>query len=206
MKMILNSDWLTLAEAAKLLGVHTATLRRWANEGDMPVMLTQGGHRRFARADVERRMSSRASAARSSAPPDALAVQTLAHAREALPAERNAHWMATLDSATRERHRALGRSLLGLTLQYVASDDGDALLNEARTLGREYARISRAGGMSLTDALQAALFFRDRLMEAALDLPASARERKHDHARTLKRINALLNAVQMATVGEYEGE
>ena len=41
--------WLTLSQAAQELGVHLTTLRRWADNGDIPVMLTPGGHRRFAR-------------------------------------------------------------------------------------------------------------------------------------------------------------
>ena len=39
--------WLTLSEAAEQLGVHPTTLRRWADNGDIPVSVTPGGHRRF---------------------------------------------------------------------------------------------------------------------------------------------------------------
>lgn len=51
----LNSlnQWLTLQEAARLLGVHQNTLRRWADAGYIRVQRTPGGHRRFERAQVE---------------------------------------------------------------------------------------------------------------------------------------------------------
>jgi hypothetical protein len=58
--------------------------------------------------------------------------------------------------------------------------------------------------MPLTDALQATLFFRDKLLEATLDLPESARVRPGDSARLVKRINTLLNAVQLAIAEMYE--
>jgi excisionase family DNA binding protein len=39
--------------AARLLGVSTATLRRWENAGKISAVRTLGGHRRFRRSDVE---------------------------------------------------------------------------------------------------------------------------------------------------------
>jgi excisionase family DNA binding protein len=43
-----SKQWLSLNEAAQQLGVHPVTLRRWADDGEIPVMVTPGGHRRFA--------------------------------------------------------------------------------------------------------------------------------------------------------------
>ena len=49
-----DSAWLTLSQAARFLDVHPTTLRRWANNGDLPAMVTPGGHRRFAAIDLAR--------------------------------------------------------------------------------------------------------------------------------------------------------
>ncbi len=43
---------LTTTEAAKLLGVGTSSVKRWADEGRLPVVRTPGGHRRFRPEDV----------------------------------------------------------------------------------------------------------------------------------------------------------
>ena len=51
------SDTLTTSEAAELLGVSVATLKRWASAGLLPSSHTPGGHRRFRRGDVERHLS-----------------------------------------------------------------------------------------------------------------------------------------------------
>lgn len=43
--------YLTPGQAARILGVSTKTINRWANAGRIPCSLTLGGHRRF-RPDV----------------------------------------------------------------------------------------------------------------------------------------------------------
>ncbi|MGB9633088.1 MAG: MerR family transcriptional regulator, partial [Chloroflexaceae bacterium] len=48
-----DTHYLSLSAASKLLGVHSTTLRRWADDGAVPVYVTPGGHRRFARKDIE---------------------------------------------------------------------------------------------------------------------------------------------------------
>lgn len=45
-------DYLSLAEAAELLGVHPNTMRRWADSGFLKCEKTKGGHRRWKRTDL----------------------------------------------------------------------------------------------------------------------------------------------------------
>src|SRR3989442_14826425 len=44
--------WRSLDEAAKRLSVHPATLREWADKGQIRTFRTPGGHRRFSEVDV----------------------------------------------------------------------------------------------------------------------------------------------------------
>lgn len=47
--------WLRTPEAAKYLGVHEETIRRWAREGEIPsVKLGNRGGFRFKREDLDR--------------------------------------------------------------------------------------------------------------------------------------------------------
>jgi excisionase family DNA binding protein len=48
-----EKEFLTPGEVARLLHVSSKTINRWANERRIPCIMTLGGHRRFARADVE---------------------------------------------------------------------------------------------------------------------------------------------------------
>ncbi len=46
--------WLLSAgEVARVFGVRTQTVSRWADTGRLPSVRTEGGHRRFRPADVE---------------------------------------------------------------------------------------------------------------------------------------------------------
>jgi excisionase family DNA binding protein len=49
-----ESEWLTLGQAARFLGVAQSTIRKWSDQGRVPAFYTPGGHRRYRRADLER--------------------------------------------------------------------------------------------------------------------------------------------------------
>jgi excisionase family DNA binding protein len=48
-----ESDWLTLGQAAKYLGVAQSTIRKWSDQKKLPAFYTPGGHRRYRRSDLE---------------------------------------------------------------------------------------------------------------------------------------------------------
>jgi len=49
----IETDWLTLGQAAQFLGVAQSTLRKWSDQERVPAFYTPGGHRRFRRRDLE---------------------------------------------------------------------------------------------------------------------------------------------------------
>jgi excisionase family DNA binding protein len=49
-----NEKVLSIGEAAKFLGVSTASLRKWSDQGLVPVHRTPGGQRRYYPADLQR--------------------------------------------------------------------------------------------------------------------------------------------------------
>jgi excisionase family DNA binding protein len=48
-----ESDWLTLGQAAKYLGVAQSTIRKWSDGGRLLAFYTPGGHRRYRRSDLD---------------------------------------------------------------------------------------------------------------------------------------------------------
>jgi excisionase family DNA binding protein len=197
--------YLSLREASALLGVHPSTLRRWADAGELPVTVTPGGHRRFARADLLRFTADRQRLRVLPGSERAWAQQALVRTRSALSHAGTPHWQAALSDEVRAQQRLIGQRLMGIVLRYVAADDEDDLaLSEARQVGAEYAASARSLGMPLTDALEATLFFRDALVEAAADLPEHLPIRPGSNSRLLRRINRVLNSVQLAIAAAYE--
>ncbi len=199
-----HPEYLSLSAASRLLGVHSTTLRRWADSGSVPVYITPGGHRRFARSDIE------ALAARQPLSTQSLtntwATKALVQTRSELAhASQSPAWLAALSPEDRTNWRRIGQQLMGVVLRYVnAHGDDELLLNEARMIGTDYAYNARKVGMPLTAALEAALFFRDSLIEAAMDLPAEANHRPEASARLLRRISRVVNVVQLAVASGYE--
>ena len=51
---IMPERYLPISEAAKRLGVHHTTLRKWANEGKIDYTRTVGGRRRFPESEINR--------------------------------------------------------------------------------------------------------------------------------------------------------
>jgi excisionase family DNA binding protein len=203
-KAIQAEKWVSLPEAARQLGVHSSTLRRWANNGDIPFMRTPGGHRRFVLSDIERfanenrRMESTAVAL-------TWAREAMDQARYEISHPENKPWLTNVTEQGRGEHRLLGQRLMGLTLQYVSAvANHEKLLEEARQVGEAYGRLAQADQMSLLETLQATLFFRDMLVETALNLSPTAGVRPEDNLRLTRRINQIMNAVHLAIANAYE--
>ncbi|NWF80429.1 MAG: helix-turn-helix domain-containing protein [Chloroflexi bacterium] len=195
--------YLSLSAASKLLGVHSTTLRRWADDGAVPVYVTPGGHRRFARKDIEALAARRPLSAHALG--SAWAARALAQTRSELaaPATRQS-WLASIGEEDRAAWRRIGQQLMGVVLHYINSPrDDEDLLAEARRIGGEYAVLARQVGMPLTAALEAALFFRDSLVESAMGLPEEAHLRPEASARLLRRISRVANEVHLAVAAAY---
>lgn len=200
-----SSAYLSLSAASRLLGVHSTTLRRWADAGAIPVYVTPGGHRRFARSDIEALASRKPLSM--PALGSAWAVRAVAQTRNeiaAAPTTRH-NWLARIDEAERGVWRRIGQQLMGIVLHYINSpQDNDELLGEARRIGADYAAQARRAGMPLTATLEAALFFRDSLVESAMQLSEDVHPRHEESARLLRRISRVANEVHLAVAAAYE--
>lgn len=200
--------WLTLSQAARFLDVHPTTLRRWANNGDIPTMVTPGGHRRFAATDLARFARERSALRNVQGIAGLWATKALALTRQEVTSHRREGWLAQYDEEGRNNNRPLGQQLMGLTLQYLSSESNEEnsadILEEAKRIGRLYARNALEQGLSLRSTLEASMFFRDKLIETALQLPETANIRPEANMRLLRRVNELLNAVHLAAVEVFE--
>src|SRR5206468_3426476 len=128
------------SEAAQFLGIHPVTLRRWADAGDIGYMLTAGGHRRFTLTEIKRFAAERQHSISVAHTEQVWADQALVRAHEVIDTHRHAQWMEVFGDQERERSRVLGRRLMAIVLQYIASDENcDMLLDEARAIGEQYA-------------------------------------------------------------------
>lgn len=203
-----DETWLTLSEAAELLAVHPTTLRRWANSGDLPALVTPGGHRRFAASDLARFARERSALRNVNGYAGLWATRALAYTRQESNSQRKGKWLTYFDEEGRARNRVLGQQLMGLTLQYLSSESNEetstSILEEAGRIGRQYASNALNQGLPLRVTLEASMFFRDSLVETALQLPETANIRPEANVRLMRRVNELLNAVHLAVADVYD--
>jgi excisionase family DNA binding protein len=202
-----HPTWLTTTEAADHLGVHPSTLRRWADDGMITAMVTPGGHRRFALADLEAFRRQGQQPTMLPADESVWAQQALSHTRAQIVEHQSTSMMRAFDEGERRRSRQLGRRLLGLILRYVSMrEGGEDVLAEVSQVGHAYAAAARSAGLPLQQALEIAMFFRDGLVETTLEFPEKASVQTGANVQLLRRLNPVMNTLQLAVVDAYEEE
>ncbi len=200
----ISESLLTLSQAAKRLNVHPATLRRWANSGDILVVITPGGHRRFPKSEVDR--LSGPNQKKTDESQNLILEQTaLRHTRAEIDVHRNESWMQSMDESSKEEQRLMGRRVMGLMMQFISiTDDGKDLLNEARGIGHTYAEMAKQSGLSLSQTMQALMFFRENIVESMVLLPESVQNRLNNSKLLLRKVNTFLNAILLGLTESYE--
>jgi len=159
-----DPTWISLGDASRLLGVSTATVRRWADSGRLKPFTTPGGHRRFSRAAIERMLP----ADRTRRPELETAGLTPARLRRAYRQDsrsvaRGTSWLAALDVDDRATFRDLGQRL---ARELVAHLDGDTSerralhLSEATQAAVSYGRHGARLGLAMSDVVEGFLAFR----------------------------------------------
>jgi excisionase family DNA binding protein len=169
-----RENWLSLSGAAGMLGVHPSTVRLWSDKGVFPVHRTSGGHRRYLRSEVELWMktsSEKHVMEPASAMQSAIGQMRIKIAEGRLEAE---PWYQKLDENARAQYRQGGMTLVRGLMNYLSSEDVDAL-SEAYAIGYDYASRARRYGLNSVDATRAFLFFRNTLLEALVNAYEEAR-------------------------------
>lgn len=160
-----TDDWLSIRDAAVLVGVSPATLRRWSDAGAIEAYTTPGGHRRFSRRAVEAMLpgaDGNRSMLQMGATPERLArlYRRLIHRMTA-----GTPWAGSLDPDQVEPYREHGRRIGSALLNYLdATDDEsrDTAIASAEEACGEYGRLAAEKDWSLADAIE--LFMRFRMV------------------------------------------
>jgi excisionase family DNA binding protein len=171
----MSGEWLSLSDAADLLGVHPSTVRLWSDKGMLPVHKTQGGHRRYKRGEILLWSESNSKSKEEALEPEGMMQEIVKNVRMQISEGRlqEESWYQKLDEDARVQYRMSARSLFQGLMTYVATNGREAE-SEAYAIGYEYASRARRYSLSYVDAAKAFLFFRDTLVESVIKVYTEA--------------------------------
>lgn len=197
--------WLSLKEASEFLGVHFSTLRKWADDGEIRVFRTPGGHRRFSTGDLRRFLEQRVAHPPTSDESTFLdvAVDRVRAEMQRMPQD-HMGWLQSLPDAARDLSRQRGRQLFALAIAYVLKPaQRDRVLDDGRRLGFAYGQDAAQSQIGLMETGRAVQFFRSQLNHV-LHSSENAQVMDAEDVRVQKVINHFLDEVLYAVLSGYE--
>ncbi len=203
------NDLLELAEAARQLGVHPSTLRRWADAGKITHEKTINGRRRFRRQVLEhvrREMQQPVYAKKTDRVDSNVETRSLAVARQRSGEllTRPGSWTDRFSEEQRLLFRYSGQRLLGLLVQFISrSSSGATFLEEGQKIASDYGRICRRANLSVAQTAEAFLFFRRSILESIHATAGLSGPNDQDGYRVLLRTTDFFDALLVATIESH---
>jgi len=191
-------SWLSLRQAAALVGVHPSTLRRWSNEGLLTSYRTPGGHRRFQRKALQVLIARRARLRALGGLEEMWAQDVHALIREHRPFDVAGR---ALEAAEATALRDYGRKLLAQIGRAAQGRYSESELERSGAgLGRGYAAWARQHDVPIEQMLAALTRVRRTMVEAALDLTESVSLEPRAVGRLLRQVHRQLDAIEMSLI------
>ena len=197
--------WLTIHEASALIGVSEATLRRWAEAGDVEAFVTPGGHRRFTRGAILGLLPQVARPHRTLHELGGTPERVVRQYRRDL-ASGHAHWLPGLTDDERAAFREPGRQILTGVLVYLdaPTDEARAIaLDSATEAATTYGRLAGACGLSMTTTTEAFLHFRSPFLE---ELATIVRRRRLEASEAISLVIAAAGVFDRLLVALLESQ
>ncbi len=210
---ISSDNLLELAEAARLLGVHQSTLRRWADTGKIAHIRTLSGRRRFSRAALDRALKEMRQPSHSEKT-DRMEAKIESHTlaltrqRSSELSSRSGTWYDRFTEEQRLLFRYSGQRLLGLLIQFISrKDSGETILEEGKKIAGDYGRICYRANMSASQTAEAFLFFRRSILESVLATAGLSGPNDHPNDqggyRVLMRATDFFDSLLVSTIETF---
>ena len=197
--------WLSMGQASALLGVSSATLRRWAVEGRIATFTTPGGHRRFSPAAVESLLPRRPAAQAALAGATSTDQIRRAYRESFRDAPAPPTFLDGVPSGARESLRGYGRVITTSIMRSVEASDDDlreAALAEGMIAAAAYGRIAGTLGATMRETVATFLHFRTPFVR---EMAAAARRMGLDGPAATDLLDAVTVAVDRLLDATLDG-
>jgi excisionase family DNA binding protein len=201
-----TGEWVSLRHAAEILGVHPATVRNWADKGDLPSRRTPGNHRRFRRADLEQYAQTHVELQPSEV--QIILQNALGQTRMQIgDGTLVAAWYEAMNEQTRDTLRQKGRTVLEDLRHYLANGASDADLSQAILRGKEYAELLLKDKLTLAQAVRGFFYFSDFVGNSVLTWSEFTQLHSPSEWGTLLRhINTFMHTMLLSIIEYYAEE
>lgn len=199
----MTEEWLSLSDAAKVLGVHPSTVRLWSDKGVLPTHKTQGGHRRYKSSEIS--LWAEASLKSPEIQTEHMMQEVIKNVRMQISEGRlqAEAWYKKLDEDARSQYRMSSRSLFHGLMTYLATN-GEEAASEAYAIGYEYASRAHRYSLSYVDAARAFLFFRNTLIESVITVYGNANVPSGQTAEMFHKMHTFTDDILISLLQTYE--
>jgi len=199
----MTDEWLSLSDAAKVLGVHPSTVRLWSDKGVLPTHKTQGGHRRYKRSEIS--LWAESNQKSSEIEPERMMQEVIRNVRMQISEGRlqAESWYQKLDEDARAQYRTSSRSLFHGLMIYMATGGAEAE-SEAYAIGYEYASRAHRYSLSYVDAAKAFLFFRDTLIESVIKVYGDAKVPTQQASRMYSKMHTFTDEILISLLQTFQ--
>jgi excisionase family DNA binding protein len=200
-----TTDWVSLREAADILGVHPATVRNWADKGELASRRTPGGHRRFRRSDLLRHAETQGEVQPTEI--QVILQSALGQTRIEVGGGNlsSVPWYEAMSDRTRVSLRDRGRNVLEELRKYLAYNAPEAGLLAAINLGKDYAKMLIDDGLTLPQAVRGFFYFSDFVINSVLTWSEITPPRStSEWSSMLRQINIFINTMLLSIIEYYE--
>lgn len=191
-------DWMSIHEASRLMGVSSATLRRWSDAGEIRAFTTPGGHRRFSRDAV----ASLLPAATPERPPrDGRRAWSLVASE--VP------WFADLPPAEQRAMRRHARRIsmaLAASVDAATADERATSLAEAESSAAACATLAAKSGVCLRETVEAFLTFRASYLRTLVERSPARRDGGRASAATMEAVTRTFDRLVCGAMRAHEDE
>jgi len=202
-----NSEWISLRHAADILGVHPATVRNWADRGELPSRRTPGGHRRFRKSDLMQYAEQQGEL--QPVEVQIIIQNALGQTRMQVGGGTLSHvpWYEAMSEGTRHALREQGRHVLEELRQYLAHGAPDSELASAINLGKDYAVMLSRDGLTLPEAARGFFYFSDFVINSVLTWSEVNPPRNtFEWGALLRQVNTFINTMLLSVIEYYQEE
>jgi excisionase family DNA binding protein len=199
----MTDKWLSLSDAAKVLGVHPGTVRSWSDKGLLPTHKTQGGHRRYKRDELS--LWAKSNQKYSEIEPERMIQEVIKTVRMQISEGRlqAETWYQKLDEDARAQYRMSARSLFQGLMTYMATEGADAD-SEAYAIGYEYASRAHRYSLNYVDAVRAFLFFRTTLIDSVIKVYRESNVPSGQTAQTFGKMHTFTDDILISLLQTFQ--